>query len=989
MRKRLMYLIPCLVVVGSMLASTASADVAAWWKFDETEGTVAADSSGNGYDGALVNGGTWTAGYDKGALQLDGNNDYVNLPIGALIPTLQECTFAIWVNWSGEGGAWQRFLDIGTGEANYIYFCPGDGGNALRVAIVAGNGIWNEIIYSEGLPNDGWHHIAVTVSESEATMRLYLDAELVDTYPDMVNSVDDLGQTTQNWVGRSQYGADPYFDGLVDDLQIHNVVLSADEIRRVMLGLTDSSSRPRPADGAVDVRRDTVLTWNPGLLAATHDVYFGTAFDDVNSASRTDPRGVLVSQNQTANTYDPPGMLAIGQTYYWRVDDVNAAIATTLKGEIWSFTAEPYAYLVTNVTATATIPTEAGSDIANIVNGSGVREDGGHTIVPQDIWKGTGKSTDDVTIQFAFDRLYKLDEMRVWNYNHQYEPYLFFSLKDITVEYSADGETWTTLGDYTLPQGTGQITFQALPIDFGGAPARYVRFVVNSNYGGGGFGLSEVQFYQIPTFAREPQPQAGAVDVSPSVVLSWRPGREAASHEVHISTDANAVAAGEALADTVSVPSYDATPVNLLMGEKYYWMIVEVNDAETPSAWDSDVWDFNTPGFIVVDDFESYTEEDGNLIYEAWGDGYGVAGNGSQVGHNDPPYVELNNVLPGSGAQAMPFTYGLDSETTSEATRTFASPQDWTRGGASTLVVWFRGNLGNATGQLYLKVNGTRINYSGSAGSLAASVWKQWNVDLASLGAAAKSVKTLTLGVSGSGTGMLYFDEIRLYRDAPPATGNPVDPGMANLVAHYPMSDSAADASGNNRNGTVETGSSFAAGPQGYGRAVVLDGTSGYVTLPIGMLIQSLSSSTYASWVNFLAPTGGAWERVFDFGTGTTNYMFLSTRQTATGPMTFGILTTGGTEVRVVGPDRVPAGWHHVAVVIDSATMNIDLYLDGLVVGSNTTTMLPSGLGNTTQNWLGRSQWADDSYYAGSIDEFRIYNRALTSAEVQYLAGDR
>ena len=69
--------------------------------------------------------------------------------------------------------------------------------------------------------------------------------------------------------------------------------------------------------------------------------------------------------------------------------------------------------------------------------------------------------------------------------------------------------------------------------------------------------------------------------------------------------------------------------------------------------------------------------------------------------------------------------------------------------------------------------------------------------------------------------------------------------------------------------------------------------------------------------------------------------------------------------------------------------MNIDLYVDGTVVGSNTTDTLPSDLGNTTDNWLGRSAWADDEYYTGSIDEFRIYNRALTASEVQYLVGDR
>ncbi|MBN2131768.1 MAG: AbfB domain-containing protein, partial [Sedimentisphaerales bacterium] len=81
---------------------------------------------------------------------------------------------------------------------------------------------------------------------------------------------------------------------------------------------------PFPGDEATDVLRETTLSWMPGAYAASHDVYFGTSFDDVNSADRSAPLGVLVRQGQDANTYDPPGLLDFGQTYYWRIDEVNA-----------------------------------------------------------------------------------------------------------------------------------------------------------------------------------------------------------------------------------------------------------------------------------------------------------------------------------------------------------------------------------------------------------------------------------------------------------------------------------------------------------------------------------------------------------------------------------------------------------------------------------------------------------------------------------------
>ncbi len=93
--------------------------------------------------------------------------------------------------------------------------------------------------------------------------------------------------------------------------------------------------------------RDAVLSWKPGGYADKHDVYLGTVFADIDAASRTDPKGVLASQAQDANTYDPAGALEFGKSYYWRVDEVNAPpSATIIKGPVWSFTVEPDAYPV-------------------------------------------------------------------------------------------------------------------------------------------------------------------------------------------------------------------------------------------------------------------------------------------------------------------------------------------------------------------------------------------------------------------------------------------------------------------------------------------------------------------------------------------------------------------------------------------------------------------------------------------------------------------
>ncbi len=106
----------------------------------------------------------------------------------------------------------------------------------------------------------------------------------------------------------------------------------------LVLGADKEAVNPDPTDGQPGVPRDAILHWTPGKYAAKHNVYFGTVFDDVNQASTADPRGVLVSESQDGTTYDP-SVLELARTYYWRVDEVNAPPDSTVyKGNVWSFT---------------------------------------------------------------------------------------------------------------------------------------------------------------------------------------------------------------------------------------------------------------------------------------------------------------------------------------------------------------------------------------------------------------------------------------------------------------------------------------------------------------------------------------------------------------------------------------------------------------------------------------------------------------------------
>jgi hypothetical protein len=122
--------------------------------------------------------------------------------------------------------------------------------------------------------------------------------------------------------------------------------------------------------------------------------------------------------------------------------------------------------------------------------------------------------------------------------------------------------------------------------------------------------------------------------------------------------------------------------------------------------------------------------------------------------------------------------------------------------------------------------------------------------------------------------------------------------------------------------------------------------------------------------------------RIFDFGSGTGTYMYLTPVNGANGKIRFGMKLGGSSEQIIDGLAALPTGgWHHVAVTLNGSTGT--LYVDGQQVGSNTAmTIKPSDLGVTTQNWIGRSQFSGDPYLNGLVDDFRIYNQALTASQV-------
>ncbi len=541
----------------------------------------------------------------------------------------------------------------------------------------------------------------------------------------------------------------------------------------VTVGSGAQARRPSPVDGDPEVYCKSILSWTAGKFAVAHDVYLGTDMNDVNNAGRTSPLGVLVSQGQPENRYTPD-RLDFGRTYYWRVDEVNAAPDSTLyKGQVWSFTVEPLARAIagTGITAAAS-SSMAGASPANTINGSGLTGDL-HSTDDTAMWLTANTATDPAWIKYEFDRLYKLHEMWVWNYNSAVEPGVGFGMNEVTIEYSADGTTWTKLGNTAFAQGPGAAGYaHDTTVSFSGAVARSVQLKAASNYGGSCTGLSEVRFLSIPVVARHPQPASAATGVDPAATLTWWVGREAVSHKVFLGTDKATVGDGTAGSAVVTESSY--TPRPLMLDTPYYWRVDEIGATTT---YPGDVWSFSTSPFLPVDDFESYN--DGcNRVFFAWVDGFGYSaspdckiaassgnGTGSTVGNTNPPFAGTTVVH--SGRQSMPLAYDNSGGKPSEAIRTFAAAQDWTASGIKSLSLWFCGAADN-TGQLYVKINDIKVLCNGSAADIAGPQWQSWSIDLSTLGADLRHVTSLTIGIDGAGAkGSLSIDDIRLYPKMP------------------------------------------------------------------------------------------------------------------------------------------------------------------------------------------------------------------------------
>ena len=194
-------------------------------------------------------------------------------------------------------------------------------------------------------------------------------------------------------------------------------------------------------------------------------------------------------------------------------------------------------------------------------------------------------------------------------------------------------------------------------------------------------------------------------------------------------------------------------------GKTYFWRVDEANGVPDNTVFKGNVWSFDTTGFVIVDDMESYKSRDGNWIWETWKDGFGDDNNGALLGHNGDD-METDIVF--DGKQSLPYYYGQGGAASSEAFRDIN--RDWGQHGIASLSLMFYGSTSSIAGDMYVTVNDERVATYPTPADLTVEEWHTWAFDLPA--AALGQVDTLAIGFEG-GTGWVFIDAIRLH---PPAS---------------------------------------------------------------------------------------------------------------------------------------------------------------------------------------------------------------------------
>jgi hypothetical protein len=1023
MCKKLVFL-ASFVLVLSLTTTVANADISdglvGYWPLDEGAGTTTEDLSGNENHGTFLDSPTWVSGKFGGALDFDGTDDVVDCGNPTVLDFgTGDWTVSAWIKVSVNPGDDRAIFSKGmetSPNTDYQMRLRDEDGGDVMIRIDNDGTRYNPVTgdaHAENLIDGQWHHI-VGMRRDLTKLRVYVDGvedmgvtnHGESTIPDSF----DLSGTSQHnaYIGAVAGGAgNPrrFFVGLIDDVAVWNRALTAEEVtylwnngdgNTAALGDPEKASNPNPADKAtVDLSDATPLSWTAGEYAVEHDVYFGAAFDDVNDADANDTTGIYRGR-QSLPIYNPTEALELGQTYFWRIDEVSAPPDYEIyKGNVWRFTIANYR-VVDDM--------EAYNYSDNLIWHAW--KDGEGWTQPSPGWGGNGSgSVMDIGTDFAQDvqsLSYSFDNDGTNSLGTTGKAFYSEAKKTLT-----DPRDWTAQGVKAL-----SLLFRGYPAFLGGFIEAPAGTYAMSGAGEDIWGNSD-EFH----FAYKELNGAGTIIAK---VESVENTHEFAKAGVMIRDTLDPNAANVALLITpgngVRFQYRNATGDNT---DRFF------DDTITAPQW---VKLERTIGGMI----RAYYSPDGN----SWTP-FDLL---STVTMNLPTYIGLAVTSHTSGVACE----AVFSNVTSDGTGQWVNQDIGLKNNDPEQIYVSISNNNGTTGTVYYEDNDNK-----DPNATLIDDWTEWNIDLKDFvdqGIDLTDVNDITLGVgtkgnttTPGGSGELFFDNIRLYqprcildkvtllegdltsdcvvdfRDLEIMANDWLN-GDYTIYAETPKPASAWWEFENNVNGTGgNNGVAYGNptyGPGKFNQAIIFDGTDDYVVVTDSPVIEfSTGSFSIALWIKSSYAAGS--NKQFIICNGTNGSEFDAGGNGPGGRSTgkryvikfqdsnFRFLVDDdSTKTTIDGASSkfATGDWVHAAVMSDADAKELRVYCNGELQSSKANATAGDISSPGEPLYIGAKQQEDahaansasapiDHYFEGMLDDLRIYDYALSRAEILGVIG--
>jgi len=857
------------------------------------------------------------------------------------------------------------------------------------------------------------------------------------------------------------------------------------------------ASNPYPEKGSRNVERDLVLSWTPGIESLSHDVYFGTSFDDVNDAATAD---IQYLGNVDVNNYPETGTLELdyATAYYWRIDEKTAS--QTYKGKVWKFISIAEAF-DPNLLVWYKLD-EPNGLVAHDSSGYGNEgsldidyeevliadwnPDNGHeggylgfnndTVVhpPIDVLDAIGQGisfavwlkdsavgADSLIFCGGTGGEQGLQVLAAVPYTQGDAYWRAGNDSNDTIQWSVPGGAaglegwhfWAFVKDENADSISiyfdGELAASNSGVDdtLGGVKGGPLKIGAPtwSAYGYVGkmddfmlynraLSLEEVSTVfrgADPNLAWAPQPFNGQTDVPRDASLFWRRGDNADRHDVYFGTSFDDV--NDADTDTSGIylgrqdaNSYDPSGY-LELTREYYWRIDEVNE---PNLWKGKVWKFTVGDFLVVDAFESYSEDLEDLYWfygGNWLDGIDNS-TGCTLYLGVPPDPAH------TGRQSLLYLYQNQFLYYSEAERVInPGERDWTDAGVKMLTLFFYGDPGNDAGsteQMYAGIKDGGGTYAKVAYGVHADEdmddikvadWHEWNIPLTEFNdVTVSNVTNLYImfgesdNTSSGGSGTVYFDDIRLYLPkCVPAYGPDCDfsgncivdiPDVDIMASQWLRTDaclataapasspvgwwkleegtgtSCADSSVNGNNGMIDrTGYTWVSGKIG---SYALELYGARVLVPDATVLRPANSISVMAWINYSEPMTYS-ARIVAKGVDENDSENFALQLNSGGGLGWFVRDSNSELCNADSGQAVGQGeWAHFAGTSNGSIVRC--YINGQLSGSES--YEPFTLLRDTNSLCIGDAVDVDRAFMGKVDDVRVYNVALSDENIAYVA---